>query len=162
MLGHGPPPQDVPGNPGDVYIDQFPPVVIYVRKINGWEQWNEPLGADDETTGSMPASHPIIANRYLGKTGLSRRLSWYTEGSLWNAGLSVKHPIRLVPCNDSVDGFRFENTVSKEPPRTPSTLVPSQSRSTGSISISGSPYKKRKVEEINISSKSSERRGVAR
>ncbi|KNZ73360.1 hypothetical protein J132_07658 [Termitomyces sp. J132] len=155
MLGLGPPPKDVPGNPGDIYIDQVSPIVLYVRNRNQWEKWNDPLVADNEIDGFFPASHPLIANRYLGKTSSSRRLSWYMGSSLWAAGLSVRRPIRLVACNDSVGGFRFESTVSKEPHKTPSTLVPSQPRSTGSISISRSPYKKRKIEEVDLMKESS-------
>ncbi|KAG6849287.1 hypothetical protein H0H93_009768 [Arthromyces matolae] len=136
MSGRGPPPADVPGYPGDVYIDKIPPVVIYVRTKTAWEQWNFPTGSKGEVTGRVLPSHPILADRYLGKAKdtLSRRLCWYAESTLRGAGLSPKRPVHIVACITSTNGYHFENTLVNEPPSPSPPSPPRTPESVGSSS----------------------------
>ncbi|KAG6865007.1 hypothetical protein C0991_005695 [Blastosporella zonata] len=150
IFGRGPPPMDIPTNPGDFYIDQATPMVLYVCNNDGWRVWGEQPG-DPDSNGALLALHPIIADRYLGKTSLARRISWYTKDALKAAGILVQCPMRLVACQESIDGVQFQNTQYKsEEPHTPSTCVASQRRFTQPSSISkpplGPPSKKRKLE----------------
>ncbi|KAG6907057.1 hypothetical protein DXG01_010743 [Tephrocybe rancida] len=111
MLGHGPPPKDVPGNPGDIYLDrEASPRALYFRDNTGWNAW--PGGIDGEASEALLATHPIIANRYLAKIFPEKALSWYTEATIRTAQLSSKRPARLVACQNSVEGFRFQTSVA--------------------------------------------------
>lgn len=87
FIGHGPPPSDVAGNPGDVYVDLNSPCKVYVREMGGWAWWDWSLVSRNQY--AMPPEHPILSNRYLWvvtKTPSFQRapsrLSWLTRQSL--------------------------------------------------------------------------------
>lgn len=85
ILGHGPPPSDVAGNPGDIYLDlKGPCVQVHVREIARWEPWDWSLMS--QSSYRMPPEHPIFLNRYLWVVPKdhSFRLTWVTKQVLTN------------------------------------------------------------------------------
>ncbi|KAG6831525.1 hypothetical protein H0H92_009794 [Tricholoma furcatifolium] len=142
MTGHGPPPKDIPGYPGDMYIDKEVPIVIYVCDRVGWKKWND-RSEDGQPSVQLMLTHPYIKNRYLGKVSITSKISWYTSGTLNGANIPTRYAVSIVPCKFSIDGFIFRSTV-----RTPaSSSRPLQLEHSQSVSTSS--LRKRKFRELD-------------
>ncbi|KAG5638117.1 hypothetical protein H0H81_001795 [Sphagnurus paluster] len=109
MLGRGPPPTDVAGNPGDVYIDVdvTTPLLVYVRDMDQWRQWNELPGTDGRVKRVHLAVHPILADRYLRfwKRGRTRGLSWVTDTTVKAMGIEPQSA-RIDPTEGLTQVFK--------------------------------------------------------
>jgi hypothetical protein len=96
LLGCGPPPNDVAGNPGDIYVD-VTALTLYFRGNHLWQCWNKPV-VDSEPKYMPLPQHPIFHDRYLAcpSRGFCNVpcLSWYPAKTIkktWN--ISVKHNV---------------------------------------------------------------------
>ncbi|KAG5638114.1 hypothetical protein H0H81_001792 [Sphagnurus paluster] len=107
MLGHGPPPKDVAAHPGDLYVDVDLPILVYVRGLHHWEQWNQRPQSNGRVKKVPVAAHPILAGRYLWKVGRSnnRVLSWVSEATMRLAGFDVR-TARIDPTQGLESLFR--------------------------------------------------------
>ncbi|KAG6904851.1 hypothetical protein DXG01_006737, partial [Tephrocybe rancida] len=149
VLGRGPPPTDVSGNPGDIYadLDNDTQITIYIRGVKNWEAWNSPAGPDGKSKAVLLASHPLLTDRYLWRTITKGHFSWLTEGTLKGIGISPKTTL-VDPTGDIADVFAkliHEGPVSEAKRQTASA-----SNGKPSIDHGGSQnYKKRKVEYLD-------------
>ncbi|KAF5379694.1 hypothetical protein D9615_005732 [Tricholomella constricta] len=85
IVGRGPPPKDVSGNPGDLYIDSNHPFVVYIRNNVEWKAWNERSGTDGKPKRIRLAPHPNLVDRYLWRN--KRSLNWLTESTIKETGI---------------------------------------------------------------------------
>ncbi|KAF8896669.1 hypothetical protein BD779DRAFT_602185 [Infundibulicybe gibba] len=105
FVGRGPPPDDIVGNPSDIYIDTTGPIVVYFRGNVRWECWNPVTGG-----AYIVLLHPFLIGRYLWRprTG-ERRLGWISDRALRNTGIFAGRPF-----DPSV---RLAETYSRRIPR---------------------------------------------
>jgi hypothetical protein len=115
MLGCGPPPNDVAGNPGDIYVD-LKSLTVYFRGSHLWQCWNEP--ADEAKEVPLP-QHPIFRDRYLACPARGSynvpSLSWYPAKTIkktWN--FSVKDSIRPAEVIAEVYEGLYEVSADKK------------------------------------------------
>ncbi|KAG6907056.1 hypothetical protein DXG01_010742 [Tephrocybe rancida] len=147
FCGRGPPPDDIVAHPGDIYIDQDFPMVLYFHNNEGWEAWNERPGEDGITRSQVLAAHPIFDERFLWKSPSSDKVSWFSIGTINKIiGLTPDHQFAL---HDAGGGdFEFKVVSLVGTPRKPeSGLVRAAtvSASPAAPSVSARPAKRRRT-----------------
>lgn len=138
IIGHGPPPSDVVGNPGDIYVDLNPPCRVYIRDVNGWDMWDWSLARY-----IMPPQHPILSNRYLwvATKPLFFRLSWLTRQSLNHRYIDIGGAIpgvyQELPASSNEAEKKLQIEKNRSRPQDHSTLTSLGAKRGRSPSLAG-------------------------